>query len=61
MVWQGRDIYCSLPVLCAYLGHTGIESSQKYLRLTEQSFSSITSPLETLYKSIFPEVKSNEK
>ena len=61
MVEQGSDIYCSLPALCTYLGHTGIESSQKYLRLTKQSFSSITSPLETFYKNIFPEVKSNEK
>jgi len=61
MVAKGIDIYCSLPILCAYLGHTGIESSQKYLRLTKQSFSSITSPLESLYKGVFPEVNSNEK
>lgn len=61
MVGQRRDIYCSLPILCAYLGHTGVESSQKYLQLTEQSFSSITNPLETSYKSIFPEVNLNEK
>ena len=61
MVGQGSDIYCSLPILCTYLGHTGIESTQKYLRLTEQSFSSITGPLENLYKGVFPEVNSNEK
>lgn len=61
MVEQGSDIYCSLPVLCTYLGHTGIESSQKYLRLTEQSFLHVTRPLENLYKGIFPEVNSNEK
>jgi integrase len=56
MVSQGRDIYCSLPVLCTYLGHSGIESTQKYLRLTTQSFSSITSSLENLYEGVFPEV-----
>ena len=61
MVAEDIDIYCSLPILCAYLGHTGIESSQKYLRLTKQSFASITSPLESLYKGVFPEVNSNEK
>ena len=61
MVAEGVDIYCSLPILCAYLGHRGIESTEKYLRLTKQSFSSITSPLETLYEGVFPEVSSNEK
>lgn len=61
MVAEGIDIYCSLPILCAYLGHKGIESTEKYLRLTKQSFSSLTSPLETLYKGVFPEVSSNEK
>jgi integrase/recombinase XerD len=61
MVEQGSDIYCSLPILCTYLGHTGIESTQKYLRLTTQSFSRITNPLENLYKGVFPEVNTNEK
>ena len=61
MVAEGIDTYCSLPILCAYLGHRGIESTEKYLRLTKQSFSSITSPFETLYKGVFPEVSSNEK
>jgi len=61
MVGQGSDIYCSLPILCTYLGHTGIESTQKYLRLTTQSFSNITSSLENLYQGVFPEVNTNDK
>jgi len=61
MIGQGSDIYCSLPILCTYLGHTGIESTQKYLRLTTQSFSRITNPLENLFKGIFAEVNTNEK
>ena len=61
MVRQGSDIYCSLPILCTYLGHTGIESTQKYLRLTTQSFSSITDPLENLFKGAFAEVDTDEK
>lgn len=61
MVAEGIDTYCSLPILCAYLGHRGIESTEKYLRLTKQSFSRLTGPLETLYKGVFPEVNFNEK
>ncbi len=61
MAEQGTDIYCNIPILCVYLGHKDIESSQKYLRLTEQSFSKITNPLESLYEGIFPEVITNGK
>lgn len=61
MVGQGTDIYCSLPILCTYLGHKGIESTEKYLRLTKQSFSNVTGPLENLYKNVFPGVNLNEK
>jgi integrase/recombinase XerD len=61
MVENGIDIYCSLPILCTYLGHRGIESTEKYLRLTKQSFLSVTGPLENLYKGVFPEVNLNEK
>jgi len=61
MAEQGIDIYCSLPILCTYLGRKGIESTEKYLRLTKQSFSSVTGPLKSLYKDVFPEVNLNEK
>ena len=61
MVAEGIDTYCCLSILCTYLGHRGIESTEKYLRLTKQSFSSTTGPLETLYKGVFPEVNTNEK
>ncbi|MHB1348194.1 MAG: tyrosine-type recombinase/integrase [Candidatus Humimicrobiaceae bacterium] len=61
MVAEGQDIYCALPVLCTYLGHKGIESTEKYLRLTKESFSNIINATEPLYKGVFPEVNSNEK
>jgi len=61
MADSGSDIYCNIPILCVYLGHKDIESSQKYLRLTKQSFSRIINPLENLYEGVFPEVNSNEK
>jgi integrase/recombinase XerD len=61
MVSEGRDIYCALPILCTYLGHRGIESTEKYLRLTKESFSNIINAVGPLYADVFPEVNSNEK
>jgi integrase len=34
----GIDMYCALPVLSAYLGHSGISSTERYLRLTEEFY-----------------------
>lgn len=60
MISDGQDIYCSLPILCAYLGHRDIESTEKYIRLTEESFGQITDSVTLLYNEVFPEVKINE-
>ena len=42
MVRNGMDPFCALPYLSAYLGHKGIESTEKYLRLTADHFDEIT-------------------
>lgn len=41
MTKAGKDIFCTLPYLCAYLGHVNIESSEIYLRLTQERFNGI--------------------
>lgn len=58
MVAEGRDIYCALPVLSTYLGHRGIESTEKYLRMTAESYDSVISTMENFYHyhDVFPEV-----
>jgi integrase len=56
MVSQGQDPYCALPILGAYLGHKGIESTEKYLRLTKQYFKDILQYNEEDAEKIFPEV-----
>lgn len=61
MVSEGRDIYCALPTLSTYLGHRGIESTEKYLRLTQESFKDVISEMDTYYDSVFPEVNCYEK
>lgn len=56
IVSQGHDPYCALPVLSAYLGHKGIESTEKYLRLTKQYYIDILRYNEEDAEKIFPEV-----
>ena len=41
MVRSGMDPFCALPYLSTYMGHKGIESTEKYLRLTADHFSAI--------------------
>lgn len=60
MVNDGQDLYCTLPILCTYLGHRDIESTEKYLRLTEEAFRRVTDSVTPLYNGVFPEVKINE-
>ncbi len=61
MINDGQDVYCALPILSAYLGHRGIESTEKYLRLTEEAYGSIINALSPLYTDVFPEVVHHEK
>lgn len=56
MIYKGMDPYCSLPILSTYLGHKGIESTEKYLRLTKQYFIDILQFSHQDAEKIFPEV-----
>lgn len=60
MVAEGRDIYSALPILSTYLGHRGIESTEKYLRMTVEAYDSVTGTMENFYRDVFPEVIRDE-
>ena len=49
MIRSGMDPFCALPYLSTYLGHKGIESTEKYLRLTEEHFKDIISAGHYIY------------
>lgn len=49
MIKSGKDPYCALPYLSTYLGHKGIESTEKYLRLTDTHFKEITDAGKYIY------------
>lgn len=52
MIKSGKDAYCALPYLSTYMGHKGIESTEKYLRLTEEHFKEITEAGKYIYEGL---------
>ena len=62
MIHDGHDVYClgALPILSTYLGHRGIESTEKYLRLTEEAYRSVIKTIAPLYTDVFPKVVHHE-
>ena len=61
MASLGWDLYCTLPILCAYLGHEGIKSTEKYLWFTEHTHADLLASVTELYKDVFPEVTDYEE
>lgn len=58
---EGMDLYCSIPVLSAYLGHQGIRDTEKYLRLPYIRFNEVALAGNTLIQGMIPEVKWDEE
>jgi len=56
MVDENVDIYCALPMLSIFLGHSDIQSTEYYLRLTGHTFPDIAALMESAYEGVFPEV-----
>lgn len=50
---SGMDVFCSLPLLSAYMGHCDIKSTEYYLRLTDNAFSEITNAMCQCYEGRF--------
>jgi integrase len=52
----GIDMYCALPVLSAYVGHSSITSTERYLRLTEEFYPDVSEKVRVAAPQIYPEV-----
>ena len=50
IIKEGKDAYCVLPSLSVYMGHMNIESTEKYLRLTEEHFKEMTDAIHYIYE-----------
>ena len=53
---QGLDLYCSLPILSKYLGHTSLEATEHYVRLTAEMYPELLKQANQLCSYVFPEV-----
>lgn len=49
---DGKDIYCALPNIAAYMGHKNYSSTYKYLRLSKDMFPDIINISYNLGKSL---------
>lgn len=54
---KGLDLYYSLPVLSKYLGHSSLEATDKYVRLTSDMYPELMQGVNSLCSYLFPEVK----
>ncbi len=59
-VESGVDINAFLPILCTYLGHRRLTSTEKYLRLTQEVFPAVIESTNVLMDAIIPEVSYEE-
>jgi len=50
------DLYCALPVLSTYLGHSSTRATEKYLRLTEELYPDIIRRTGNITSYVYPEV-----
>lgn len=57
MARKGLDLYYSLPVLSKYLGHSSLEATDKYVRLTSDMYPELIQDVNSLCSYVFPEVK----
>ncbi|CAM4425954.1 tyrosine-type recombinase/integrase [Paenibacillus alkaliterrae] len=54
---NGIDLYCALPILSAYLGHTSVAATQHYVRLTVEAYPELMEQVSRTCAYIFPEVE----
>lgn len=55
MIENGHDMYVSLPIISAYMGHDSIAATEKYLRLTESMYPYLEDKFSKTISEIFEE------
>ena len=60
MAESGIDLYCSLPYLSTYLGHQSLESTNQYVRLTDEMYPSLLKDVDMVCLNVFPNIEYYE-
>lgn len=56
---ENVDLYTSLPILSAFLGHKSIYSTEKYVRLTTEVYPQILNQVKESIGNIFPDINTD--
>ena len=56
---EGRDIYCTLPILSVFMGHANIYSTEKYVRLTKEVYPQLIHQIDKEITDIFPHLNDS--
>lgn len=56
MARQGMDLYASLPLLSARLGHTSLSSTEQYVRLTVSMFPELEKQCSPVSAFVYPKI-----
>lgn len=56
MVNKNIDVYCALPILSVFLGHKSVDSTEKYVRLTQEVYPEVINMEQAFTSYVFPKV-----
>jgi integrase len=59
-VKDGVDLYTALPILSAYLGHSSVGATQRYVRLTAEVYPELIENVSRKCAYVIPEVDKDE-
>lgn len=57
MTENGMDLYCSLPILSAFLGHQSIKATDLYVRLTAEMYPDLIHKMNIECLTVFPNIE----
>ena len=63
MISDGKDIYCTMPYIAAFMGHKNLDSTNYYLRLTKQMYPKLLTASESvsqMYNTILSNIEFEE-
>lgn len=53
---EGKDLYYALPVLSAYVGHSSLAATDRYVRMTADMYPGLLGKTESICSYIFPQI-----